>query len=188
MEEQEAVERLRRRDISGLEVLASKYYVRAVRSAYLVTRDRALAEDLVQEAFIRAYERIDQLDPQRPFAPWFLRSVVNAAINEVNRRGRQVPLEVERGGERVSLGELLPGTEVGPETQMEREELRQVVWEALEELPAAQRAAVVMRYYLEMSEAEIAGEMEVPAGTVKSRLNAARTRLQGLLRPVRDRQ
>ena len=59
---------------------------RAIRAAYLIVRDRALAEDLVQTAFLRAYDRIGQFDPSRPFAPWFLRSVVNDAVKAAMRR------------------------------------------------------------------------------------------------------
>ena len=80
MEEQKAIARLKRGDISGLEALVRKYQVQAVRAAYLIIRDRALAEDIVQAAFLRAYERIGQFDAGRPFGPWFLRSVVNDAV------------------------------------------------------------------------------------------------------------
>jgi len=67
MEEQEAIARLKRGDISGLEALVRKYQVQAVRAAYLITHDRGLAEDIVQAAFLRAYERIGQFDAGRPF-------------------------------------------------------------------------------------------------------------------------
>src|SRR4051794_10135971 len=75
--EYEALARLRDGDIGGLEALVRLYQVRAVRAAYLVVRDRALAEDVAQGAFLRVYQRIAQLDPARPFAPWFFRIVVN---------------------------------------------------------------------------------------------------------------
>ena len=188
MEEHSAIARLRRRDISGLEVLVNRYYTQAVRSAYAVTRDHGLAEEVVQEAFIRAYQRIDQLDPNRPFAPWFLRSVINSAINVAHKHSRHSPLEMEWGGQTVSVAEMLPDVEVGPEPLAEQSELRRMMWEALDHLPPQQRAAVVMKYYLDMSEAEIARELSVPAGTVKWRLHAARERLQGLLYPLRGRQ
>src|SRR5438046_5099592 len=80
MTEREAIDKLRRGDISGLETLVRQHYVQAVRVAYLITQDTALAEDIVQSAFLRVYERIDQFDVGRPFAPWFLRSVVNDAL------------------------------------------------------------------------------------------------------------
>jgi RNA polymerase sigma-70 factor (ECF subfamily) len=103
MEEQEAIARLKRGDVGGLEALVRRYQVQAVRTAYLITRDRALAEDIVQAAFLRAYERIDQFDAGRPFGPWFLRSVANDAVKAAARRERLVPLEFSAEGEEISL-------------------------------------------------------------------------------------
>ena len=80
MEERRAVERLKTGDIGGLEALVRSHQTRAVRAAYLILRDRALAEDVVQAAFVRAYERIASFDEGRPFGPWFMKVVVNDAI------------------------------------------------------------------------------------------------------------
>jgi RNA polymerase sigma-70 factor (ECF subfamily) len=179
MEEREAVARLKRGDIGGLEALVRTYQVQAIRSAYLITHDRALAEDIVQAAFLRAYERIAQFDATRPFGPWFLRSVVNDAVKAARRGQRLVPLEDEGGGE-ASLADVLANPGPGPAERVEAAETREALWEALGQLPPAQRAAIVMRYYLDMSEDEMAQEMDVPAGTVKWRLHAARKRLRAL--------
>ncbi len=184
MEEQEAIARLKRCDIGGLEALVRQYQVRAVQTAYLITRDRALAEDIVQAAFLRAYERIGQFDAGRPFGPWFLRSVVNDAVKAAARRKRLVPLEASPEGEGASLADLLADPSPGPDDLMEAAETRQTVWTALGKLPPAQRAAIVQRYYLGLSEAEMAGELACPPGTVKWRLHAARKRLRTLLRPL----
>jgi RNA polymerase sigma-70 factor (ECF subfamily) len=184
MEEQEAIARLKRGDISGLEALVRKYQVQAVRAAYLITRDRGLAEDIVQAAFLRAYERIGQFDAGRPFGPWFLRGVVNDAIKAAARCQYQVPLEANPQGEETSLAELLADPAPGPDDWVEAAELRQAVWAALGELPPAQRAAIVLRYYLNLSEAEMADELACPPGTVKWRLHAAQKRLRTLLRPL----
>ena len=80
MDERQAIEHLQRGDIRGLEALVRLHQVRAIRTAYLFTRERQLAQDIVQAAFLRAYERIGQLDPHRPFGPWFLTSVLHDAI------------------------------------------------------------------------------------------------------------
>jgi RNA polymerase sigma-70 factor (ECF subfamily) len=184
MEEQEAIARLKRGDIGGLEALVRKYQVQAVRAAYLITRDRALAEDIVQAAFLRAYERIGQFDTGRSFGPWFLRSVVNDAVKAAARRERQVSLEAGSEGEGASLADLLADPDPGPDDLTEAAELRQTVWAALGRLPPAQRAAIVLRYYLGLSEAEMADELACPPGTVKWRLHAARKRLRTLLRPL----
>jgi RNA polymerase sigma-70 factor (ECF subfamily) len=182
MEEQKAIARLKRGDIGGLEVLVRRYQVRAVRAAYLVVRDRALAEDIVQTAFVRAYERIDQFDPRRPFAPWFLRIVVNDAVKAASRRKRVVSLEAAREGE-LALADLLADPAPGPANLAEAAETRQAVWDALGRLPPPQRAAIILRYYLGLNEAEMAAKLTCPRGTVKWRLHAARKRLQALLSP-----
>lgn len=179
MNEREAIQRLRRGDIGGLEALVREHQVRAVRAAYLITRDRAQAEDIVQAAFIRAFQRIDQFDPRRAFAPWFLRSVVNDAVKVVSR-GRTVGWDE---GE-LPPEDWLPDPTPSPESQASDAETRQRVWDAMGELPPEQRAAVVLRYFLDLNEREMADQLNTPAGTVKWRLHAAKARLRDLLSPV----
>src|SRR6476659_8485830 len=91
LDERTAINQMQRGDIRGLDTIMRAYQVQAVRAAYLVTHDRGIAEDVVQSAFIRAYERIGQYDTSRPFGPWFMRSVVNSAVTAATRRGRLVP-------------------------------------------------------------------------------------------------
>lgn len=180
MEERAAIARLQAGQIAGLEVLVRAHYARAVRTAHLITRDRDLAEDVVQEAFLRAYERIGQFDAARPFGPWFLRSVANAAVTAAARRERHLSWEGLAAGE-TAPSAADPGPSVddavaGAETQQE-------LWAALGRLPPAQRAVIVRRYYLDQSEQELARALACPPGTVKWRLHAARARLRALLRP-----
>jgi len=185
MEEQEAIVRLKQGDIDGLEALVRQHQVQAVRTAYLITRDRAMAEDIVQAAFLRAYERISQFDARRPFGPWFLRSVANDAIKAATRRKYLVSLETSAEGGDRSLEDLLADPTPRPASLVETIETREAVWAALGKLPPAQRAAIVLRYYLGLSEAEMATELACPPGTVKWRLHAARNRLRTLLRHLR---
>ena len=81
MDEKEAIGLLLNKHLEGLTWLMEKYQVRALRAAVLVTRDRALAEDVVQGKFVELYRKVHTYDPARPFSPWFLRGVVNAAIS-----------------------------------------------------------------------------------------------------------
>jgi RNA polymerase sigma-70 factor (ECF subfamily) len=173
IDEQEAVARLQRGDIGGLELLVRRYQEPALRAAVLVCRDAALAEDLVQAAFVRAYERIGQFDARRPFGPWFIRGVVNDALKAVTRR-RQVPLD-PAGLETPAP----PGDD--PEARLAAAETREAVWAVLDELTPPQRAAIVLRYYADLSDAEIAQMLECPPGTVRRRLHDARRRLRRLL-------
>jgi RNA polymerase sigma-70 factor (ECF subfamily) len=177
VDERQAIQHLKDGDISGLSVLVYRHQAKAIRSAYLVTGDRAMAEDIVQAAFVRAYERIDQFDANRPFAPWFLRSVINDALKALQRRGRQVLYEPE-------FEAWFIDGDPNPDTQLDDKHFRQAVRAALDKLTPKQRAAVVMRYYLGMSEREIAEFTEAPRGTVKSRLHSARSQLRKLLHPL----
>jgi len=180
MDERSAVERLKRGDFGGLEALVKTHHIRAVRAADLILRDCALAEDTVQGAFVRAYERIGQFDAERSFGPWFMKIVVNDAVKTASRRERTVPFY--RGDTEDLLARLTDPAK-GPHEQAEEAETRQRVWKALGQLPPAQRAVIVQRYYLGMSEAEMAESGASPPGTIKSRLNAARKGLSKLLRP-----
>src|SRR5262249_29566680 len=91
--EQEAVRRMKGGDLRGLEALVALHQLRAVRAAYLIVRDTALAEDVAQEAFLRAYSRIGQFDAGRTFGPWFYRIVVNLAQRAAARRARESSLD-----------------------------------------------------------------------------------------------
>jgi RNA polymerase sigma-70 factor (ECF subfamily) len=185
MDEKQAIACLKQGDPNGLEALVRLHQLRALRAAGLITGDRAAAEDIVQNAFLRAAERIGQFDAERPFGPWFLRIVANDSIKAAQHRKRQVSLDDGERGEPIDLADPAPL----PEEIIETGEFRQAVRRALGKLPPAQRAAIVMRYYLGMSEEEMTEEMDSPAGTVKWRLHAARRRLESLLRrSVDDRK
>jgi RNA polymerase sigma-70 factor (ECF subfamily) len=182
MDEKQAITRLKQGDPSGLEALVRLHQLKALRAAGLITGDRSAAEDIVQNAFLRAAERIGQFDAERPFEPWFLRIVMNDAIKTAQRRKQQVSLDDDESGESIDLADPAPL----PEELVETEETRHAVRRALEKLPPGQRAAVVMRYFLGMSEEEMTGELDSPEGTVKWRLHDARRRLENLLRRSSD--
>lgn len=180
MDERAAVERLKKGDIGGLEVLVNRYHTRAARAAYLVVHDKMLAEDVAQGAFVKTYEKIGSFDADRPFGPWFMKVVLNEAIEATRRRGRVASREVANAEEILaSLAD--PGA--GPHGIAEAEEVRCRVWRALEDLSPVQRAVIVQRYYLGMSEAEMSEGGEAPAGTIKRRLHDARKGLSKLLSP-----
>lgn len=178
MDELQAIRKLKQGDISGLEFLVQRHQVKAVRTAFLITRDLGLAEDVVQESFIRAYRSIRSFDETRPFEPWFLRSVVNASVKMMQKLTEQVEVRVDTDdGE---WAQILSGDE-SVESQVESAEFQRQLWEAMQKLSPRQRAVIVQRYYLEMSEIEMAAEAGVSRGTVKWLLNAARERLRTLL-------
>ena len=181
MDEREAVTRLKQGDIRGLEALVQTHQLRAIRAAYLVIGDRNAAEDVVQSAFLRAYERISQFDASRPFGPWFMRSVMNDAIKVAVRARRYTPLEPEEDEPLAEIPNLLIDPGPKPEELLEAAETREAIFAALQRLTPAQRAAIVQRYYLEMSEAEMSRSQARARGTIKAHLHAARERLRALL-------
>ncbi len=184
MDEREANERLQHGDVGGLELLVRQYQVRAVRTAYLVTRDLTLAQDIVQAAFVKAYERIGQFDARRSFGPWFLTAVLHDALKVAKKRARELSLEGMGEDDLHPRAESLVDGRPGPDALWEQAETAAEVWAALGRLVPHQRAAVVARYFLGLSEAEMAAALACPPSTVKWRLHAARQRLRVLLRPM----
>ena len=178
MDEKQAIQQLKNGDIRGLEFLVECHQVKAVRTAYLITRDLGLAEDIVQDSFIQAYRGIRGFDSTRPFEPWFMRSVVNASVKMMQRSVRQI--QIGNDGDESVLAELAMRAE-SVESQVEAIEVQNQIWEAMQKLSPRQRAVIVQRYFLEMSEKEMAEEAGSAVGTVKWMLNAARERLRGLL-------
>jgi RNA polymerase sigma-70 factor, ECF subfamily len=181
LEEKLAIARLKQGDLNGMEALVRLYQVRAVSAAFLVVRDPKLAEDIVHDAFLRAAEKINQFDESRPFGAWFLRSVVNAAIKAAKRQKRFIPLDGPQVEDVSSVAVWLMDPHPNPESVVETQETRQMVWKALGELPPEQRAAIVMRHFLEMSEVEMTQELDRPLTTIRWRLKTARNRLRKLL-------
>ncbi len=184
MTEQEAIIRLKRGDIGGLELLVRRHQTEALRAVYLIVHDRATAEDIVQTAFIRVYERITQFDTQRPFRPWFLRSVINDALKVTTQQNRHISLDAVLEEAESALADFLKESRPNPDDLAEITDTRQAVWQALGKLSPLQRAAIVQRYYLGLSESEMATEADCAPGTIKWRLHTARKRLRALLRPL----
>jgi RNA polymerase sigma-70 factor (ECF subfamily) len=180
--EQQAIALLKQGDLTGLEFLVRQYQAKAVHTAYLIVGDTALAEDIVQSAFLRIVQKINQFDVQRPFRPWFLRAVVNDAIKTAKRQKRTISLD----GSSEAIINWLLDISPKPEELTETNDLRQVVWDALQQLTPEQRAVIVQRHFLEMSEAEMVEKLQRPASTIKWWLHTARERLKTLLGDYHD--
>jgi len=179
MDEQSSIRRLKHGDIGGLEWLISQHQLKALRTAFLITCDIQAAEDIVQDAFLKVYRHINKFDESRPFEPWFMRIVVNSAVKSVQRETRHIAEWVER--EPISLEIVFASDGLSPEEQLELSELKVRIWDVMEQLSPRQRAAVVQRYFLDMTEKEMSDELGVATGTVKWILNTARKSLRTLL-------
>jgi RNA polymerase sigma-70 factor (ECF subfamily) len=164
-EERAWVRGAQRGSAPDLEALFDAHWERAHRAAYLVVHDAALAEDIAQEAFLAAVRNLDRFDRRRPFGPWLHRIVVNRAIDAA--RARSLRREA-----------VLEDTVVAPEAA--RDPDRRVLG-ALAGLPPDQRAVVVLRYLLDYTPGEIADVLELPRGTVNSRLRRGLDAMRGQL-------
>ncbi|MCC7117183.1 MAG: sigma-70 family RNA polymerase sigma factor [Anaerolineales bacterium] len=180
MEEQNAIVQLKQGKLNGLEILVERYQARATQAAYLITHDRASAEDAAQTAFIKVAERIQQFDEARPFAPWFFRIVINEALKLAKRMKRQTSLE-DVDEDTAALAARLADSAPQPESTLEAKQIREHILQAIHSLPPEQRAVVVMRYYLDMSEADMSAQLERPLSSIKWWLRDARKRLSQLL-------
>ena len=183
MEDQIAISRLKQGDLSAVEPLVKRYQVQAVHAAHAILHDQAMAEDVAQAAFIKVVERIHQFDEDRPFAPWFFRIIVNDAVKTAEKRERNISLDEQLDQPTVQLAEWLVSPELKPEHLLEQKETRQTILRAMQHLTPEQRAVIVMRYFLEMSEADLSAEMDRPLSTIKWWLRDARRRLRSLIGP-----
>ncbi len=182
MDDRIAISRIKQGDLNGLENLVNRYQVRAIHAAYLIVYDRALAEDVAQAAFVKVAERIHQFDEGRPFAPWFFRIIVNDALKIARRQKNNISLDEQLDEPTVQLAKWLTDPDLQPEQLLELKETRQSILRAIQTLPPEQRAVVVMKYFLDMSEADMSAKMNRPLTTIKWWLRDARKRLSALIR------
>jgi RNA polymerase sigma-70 factor (ECF subfamily) len=154
-------------------VLVRRYQRRVFSLGIRMLRNRSDAEDLVQETFLRAFRALDRFEPDRPLAPWLYRIATNRALSSLERRGR-------RNHEELSPSLAAAGP--NPEEETDKRRLERAVRAAVAELPPEQRAILALRVGEELSYREIAEVVDVPIGTVMSRLARARETLRRKVR------
>lgn len=182
MNEKDAILLIKQGDLNGLEELVNRYQVKAVYTAYLILQDRSLAEEVVQNAFLKFAEKVDYFDESRAFSPWFLRIVINDSIQLIRERRRLEPIGEENDEDSQRMARWLIDSQPLPEDAIEFKETVEILRKALRSLTPEQRKAVVLRYYLQMSEKGVADTLAEPLATVKWWLRSARIRLKNLLR------
>ena len=180
MEDRIAIALLKQGKLNGLETLVNRYQAKAVHTAYLITQERASAEDAAQSAFVKIAERIHQFDETRPFPPWFFRIVVHDALKLAKRMKRHASLD-ELDEDASALSALLLDSAPQPEPTLEAKQARENILQAIQRLPPEQRAVIAMRYYLDMSEADMSAKMDRPLSSIKWWLRDARKRLSELI-------
>ena len=170
------VEQARSGSVDAYDVLVRRYQELAFRTAYLITGNAADAEEVAQDALTKAFYALDRFRAGAPFRPWLLQIVANEARNRRKSAGRRAKLALR------AAAEELPGrSEPSPEGEVLAAERRAALLAALDALRDDDRRVIAYRYFLDLSEAEMADILNCARGTVKSRLSRALGRLRGLL-------
>lgn len=167
------IEQAQNGDRNAYGELVRRHYQGVVRVVLRMCADPGLAEDAAQEAFTRAWLNLPSFEPRACLRNWLYRIAINAAL-DVLRRKPEESLTDEQG-------QMISENAPDPETILIEKEQAMDIQLALQSLPEAARSTLVLREYGGLSYQEIAGVLEVPVGTVMSRLNYARTRLREIL-------
>jgi RNA polymerase sigma-70 factor (ECF subfamily) len=167
------IQQARNGDRSAYGELVRCHYPGVVNVVYRLCGDAGLAEDMAQEAFLRAWNNLPSFRPGSSLRNWLYRIAVNAALDVLRRRTEE-PVEDERM-------ERMTDEAPGPEAVVIAREQAAFLQQAMRSLPEAARSVLVLREYGELSYQEIASVLDIPVGTVMSRLNYARNRLRELL-------
>lgn len=181
--ESRLIQRLQGKDIAALGELFEAFKDAVYRTALAITRDERAAEDILQECFVRLYTYAASVDAGRPLKPWLYRVTVNLSYDWFSKKSVTQPLD-----EILDWWAGLQNVFPAPDRRAEERELLMMVRDVVAELPASHQTAVVLFYLENLSLEEVAEVMDLPMGTVKSRLYYARKRLRDALvrrqRPV----
>ena len=168
--------RARQGDLPAFEEIVRRYQRRVYGVALRIVRSHAVADDIAQETFLKAWQSLDRFELGRPFGPWVCRIAANQAVNHVRSpRSREDPLPEGHGETRT--------TEGSPLDAVLDTEAQQVLNDALESLPVEQRTVFVLRAVEEMTYSEIAEALELRPGTDISRLILSRDKHSRALPP-----
>ncbi len=180
-EEAFLIERANEGDQAAFGTLVERYQNAVYNLAYRMLGSPEEAEDAAQEIFVRIYRQLARYDPERKFSTWVLTIATNYCIDQLRRRRMQL----------VPLENIIPwarAREAGPEGEALSRESRDEVQRLLREMPEKYRAVLVLRYWQDLSCAEIADILKLPEGTVKTQLHRARKALGQLIEGQEQRE
>ena len=185
--DQELVRRVQRGDMTAFDLLVRKYQHRIAALIGRYVSDWSECQDIAQETFMRAYRALGNFRGDAQFYTWLHRIAVNTAKNHLvasNRRPPTDDIEVS-DAEQFDSGIRLRDNDT-PERELMREQMERTVMRAVEALPEELRMAITLREVDGLSYEEIAGRMDCPIGTVRSRIFRAREAIDAQLRPLMD--
>jgi RNA polymerase sigma-70 factor (ECF subfamily) len=158
--------------------LVETYQTPVYNLCYRMLGEPDLAEDAAQETFLRAFQHLQRYDQKRPFATWLLSIAAHYCIDRLRRR-KFAMFSIDEEDEEGMSFEIPDPDSPNPETESIRREDRDRLHGLLKKMDATDRAAVIMRYWYDLSEAEIAESLRLTVSAVKSRLHRARKQLAG---------
>jgi len=173
LDESDLIGRARRGDTHAYEELVYAHQGIAFRTAYVIAGNAADAEDATQDGFVKAWRALGRFREGAPFRPWLLQIVANEARNRRRSTGRRAHLALRAATEQPS-GDAAPS----PEASLLSAELRTALLAAVNDLPEDQRTVIALRFFVGLSEREVAEALSLPEGTVKSRSARALERLR----------
>lgn len=184
LSDRQIVWRVLEKDPAAFKDIVDKYKKKVYYIAYQMTGNHSDADDVAQEAFIKAYRRLGQFKGRSNFYTWFYRILINCCMDELRRRKRRPELDLDESldMDRYAADAAGKGRTLDAAREAEADELRGAVAEALESIPAKQRMALVLHEFEKMPHGDIARVMKCSEGTVRSRLHYARLRMQQKLR------
>ncbi len=188
LEDQMLIERAQQGDKSSFNALIRKHEVRAYQYAFRLTRNPEEAADVVAEAFVRVYNALHNFKGQAAFTTWIYRILTNCFLDlrKKDRNKQTLSLEATMQTEEGELERQVQDPGLNPEEEYQHTEREARMEDAVGQLPEYQRAMIVMYHAEMMSYEEIAAALDLPIGTVKSRLNRARLSLREIL--VKDEE
>jgi RNA polymerase sigma-70 factor, ECF subfamily len=158
-----------------VEIYKNKVY----QLCYRMLGNRHEAEDVAQEAFIRAYVNIHTYNPNMKFSSWLYRIATNLSIDRIRKKKPDFYLDAEVSGtDGLTMYSQLAATEASPEDVLESLELQETVQKAILKLPEKYRSVIVLKYIEELSLQEISEILDLPVGTVKTRIHRGREALR----------
>jgi RNA polymerase sigma-70 factor (ECF subfamily) len=169
------VRRVQAGDLKAFEALYERYKGPIFRTALAITRQQDAAEEILQDCFLRAYTHLHKVDDRASFLAWLHRIAVNLSYNWIAKRRLSLTSLEE------VIDQLVVGPLSSPERAAERDELQQIIQDAIDSLPFVQRVVIILYYLQGFGLNDIAYILDCPVGTVKSRLHYGRENLRSRL-------